>query len=180
MTQTSHFLGKRVASFAEKMMPLSKSELDKRTYRKHHKSRLRKAAKYRRGNKTKIRSWWKTNRKVVYERWNSKPFNRLKALFHKAAMRAKARGMAYDFRVLDRLEKCPPTHCGCCNHKLDYSCGRGTGRNADRSPSFDRRNNRAGYTLANTFVVCYRCNRIKSDATWQELKLILRYARTKP
>jgi hypothetical protein len=154
-------------------MPLTKAEIDARSYRKHHKTRLRKAANYRRRNRVRINKLQRRSQASRYASFIVQPMNRLTTLFKKAVTRARIRGLTFDWRVLTRLRQKPPSRCTCCKRKLDYSCGRG--RKRDSSPSLDRKNNRAGYTLANTFVVCYRCNRIKADATWRELKIITQY-----
>lgn len=46
--------------------PEKKAKNDANSYRRHRGSRLKKAAKYRREHSTKIKAWWKRNRKIVY------------------------------------------------------------------------------------------------------------------
>ena len=47
----------------------------------------------------------------------------------------------------------------------------------DSSPSLDRINPKLGYIKGNVRIICNRANRIKSDATLQELELILKDAK---
>ena len=44
--------------------------------------------------------------------------------------------------------------------------------NRDSSPSIDRIDSKKGYTPDNVWIVSYRANRIKNDASLDELKLI--------
>ena len=53
----------------------------------------------------------------------------------------------------------------------------GSGRPSANSPTLDRRDNSKGYTPENTFVISYRANSIKSDATPEELEKVLSYAK---
>ncbi len=46
----------------------------------------------------------------------------------------------------------------------------------DSSPSLDRINPKKGYVKGNIRIICNRANRIKSDATIEELRLILKDA----
>jgi endogenous inhibitor of DNA gyrase (YacG/DUF329 family) len=46
----------------------------------------------------------------------------------------------------------------------------------DSSPSLDRINPKLGYIVGNVRIICNRANRIKSDATLEEIKLILKDA----
>src|SRR5574337_526178 len=143
-------------------MPQSKTQIDASYYRRHHTKILRLRAKYRRKNRVRINMLQAANHAANYRRFITQPINRLTTLFKKAQKRAAKAGYAWELRVLYAVRANPPKRCACCRRVFDYSCGRGSGRNADRSPSFDRRDNRKGYMLQNTFVVCYRCNRIKA------------------
>ena len=40
------------------------------------------------------------------------------------------------------------------------------------SPSLDRINPKRGYVEGNVALICFRCNKIKSDATQRELRMI--------
>jgi hypothetical protein len=56
--------------------------------------------------------------------------------------------------------------------------GGGPGRKLDNSPSFDRVDNTKGYTIDNVRVISWRANRLKADATLQEVQAIARYMET--
>jgi hypothetical protein len=158
--------------------PEKKATNDANSYRRHRDERLEKAAAYRRKNRKKIKAWQRAYQKrcprvfrASWQRWNSKPENRLTALFAKARLR----GHPYELRVKYALRANPPTHCSCCRKLLDYSVGRGM--NKDDSPSLDRWDNTKGYLLDNVRIICYRCNELKRDGTLEEFKNLGRYTR---
>lgn len=67
-----------------------------------------------------------------------------------------------------------PTHCPVLGIKLEYST---TGRPTDASPSIDRIIPERGYVPGNVIVVSMRANRLKSNATMNELEQIARFYR---
>ena len=55
---------------------------------------------------------------------------------------------------------------------------RGNGRKKDNSPSLDRIDNNDGYVPGNIVVVSWLANRLKSNATMDQLKAIVRFYET--
>jgi hypothetical protein len=49
----------------------------------------------------------------------------------------------------------------------------GVGKTVEGSPSLDRKNTAEGYTLENIWVISWRANRLKSNATREEIALLL-------
>lgn len=47
----------------------------------------------------------------------------------------------------------------------------------DNAPSLDRRDSTQGYVKGNVVVISYRANRIKNDATTEELEQVLAYSK---
>jgi hypothetical protein len=45
----------------------------------------------------------------------------------------------------------------------------------DNTPSLDRRDNAKGYVSGNVFVISWRANQIKRDATPEELRKLISY-----
>lgn len=82
---------------------------------------------------------------------------------------AARRGLEADFEAIKRLNV--PAYCPV----LGIPIGLGLGR--DHLPSVDRHDNAQGYIEGNIWVVSYRANRLKSDATASELEKVLRYIR---
>lgn len=67
------------------------------------------------------------------------------------------------------------THCPVFGTLLDYSRGASKGFNKDNAASFDRVDNSKGYVKGNVTVVSYRANRIKSDGSAEDHRLISNY-----
>jgi 5-methylcytosine-specific restriction endonuclease McrA len=57
--------------------------------------------------------------------------------------------------------------CPICGKPINYSRGRGMAY--DDSPSLDRKDNGTVINKDNSWVICYKCNRSKSDRTVEEL-----------
>src|SRR5271157_1300982 len=57
-----------------------------------------------------------------------------------------------------------PEFCPCCNVGLEV----GKGRLQDSSPTLDRLQLSNGYTKDNVWVICYKCNRMKSNSSSPE------------
>lgn len=91
--------------------------------------------------------------------------HRLRRLAHEARRRAIARGIPFDldYNTLELPTLCPVLG-------IPITCD-STSR-ADGSPSLDRIDNSLGYVAGNVIVVSWRANRIKSDATVDELRRI--------
>ena len=71
-----------------------------------------------------------------------------------------------------------PTHCPVFGLELDYNTTPTGGRNRCPRANFatlDRRDPTLGYIPGNTFVLSYQANRLKQDATAEQLQAILRY-----
>ncbi len=91
----------------------------------------------------------------------------LKHLLADARGRADARGMEFSL-TLDGLPR--PTHCPVFGIELVYQA---TGRRVNNSASLDRINSASGYTPGNVWVISWRANQIKNDATLDELRLLV-------
>lgn len=69
---------------------------------------------------------------------------------------------------------CWPEYCPVFGIKLDYF-RKGSGKQNDFSPSFDRIDPDQGYTPENTRVISNRANRIKNNGTAEQHRLIADY-----
>lgn len=70
-----------------------------------------------------------------------------------------------------------PTHCPALGVLLIYGATRAQ---LDHCPSIDRWDNDKGYIPGNAYVISYRANRIKQDATAEELEAVAQYTRSPP
>jgi hypothetical protein len=109
--------------------------------------------------------------KVWCRRWRDKhPKRRLLAA---AKARAKKRGIPFALTVND-IEW--PTHCPVLGLELDYNkTPSGSRRRVGNVASLDRRDNSLGYVPGNVFVLSYRANTIKNNASLIEIKALLAY-----
>lgn len=107
--------------------------------------------------------------------WRENPSVRLRILLLNARAGAPERGLTFNealFAICDD----PPKTCACCGVTLDYAVRARSGDSGrDRSPSLDRCDNLVGYVAGNVYVTCYRCNRLKNDATATELIALAAY-----
>lgn len=88
--------------------------------------------------------------------------NPVRAMLGAAKKRARVQGLAFDLRECD-VDM--PTHCPVLGLKLTI----GAGRRIECSPTLDRVDPSRGYTRDNVWVISWRANRIKNDATLEEL-----------
>jgi hypothetical protein len=132
---------------------------------------------------------WRKNHTIHMKRWRAKNPKREKAMrlasenrrqqkpcarIGSLACGAIRRGVAAGLVCADlaALTECLMSgdyeHCACCGKVLDYSRGKGVNKRND-SPSLDRVDPREGYTIANTKIICWRCNDLKRDMLPEEV-----------
>lgn len=68
-----------------------------------------------------------------------------------------------------------PEYCPVLDIKLDYSLLTGKARSVDSSPSFDRIDPTKGYVKGNVLIVSNRANKIKHNATPEELRKVAKF-----
>lgn len=98
--------------------------------------------------------------------------NRQHFLYVRLRARAKQQGIAFDLAEADISW---PTHCPVFGIELQYDRRGATSR--DNAPSFDRVNPDIGYLKGNVYVVSSKANRIKAEATLEQLEALARYVR---
>jgi len=105
--------------------------------------------------------------------WARKDYakNRMKTILREARKRAKEKGVPFDITEDDVFipEFCPVFGC-----RLEV----GVGERNDRSFSLDRIVPELGYIKGNVRVISWRANRLKADATADELEKVLAYMRS--
>ena len=160
-----------------------------REYREANKGRLQEynreySREWRKSNKERIQEyrqeWYKANKERLQERRDAnkdrkREYNREyrednveMVMLHSSKKRAKERGLPFDLTIedLEVPEKCPILG-------LELKVGSDSSR--EISPSLDRIVPELGYVKDNVRVISHRANRIKSDATLEELEAILKY-----
>lgn len=95
-----------------------------------------------------------------------------KTLLSACKTRAKKRGLPFNLEVEDIIipEKCPVLG-------IKLESGRGRTGMFDSSPTIDRIIPEKGYTKGNIQVISGRANKIKNDATADELMAIAKYCK---
>lgn len=92
--------------------------------------------------------------------------NPVKAMLQRARRRAKDFGLLFSLKEEDVVI---PSLCPVLGIKLMR------GDAADCAPSLDRINNELGYVPGNVVVVSFRANRIKGNATIDELQKVVKF-----
>ena len=84
------------------------------------------------------------------------------------ASNAKRLGYEWDLKYTDVIWN---THCPVLGMELDYFLE----YRQENSPTFDRIDSSKGYVAGNVHIISYRANRIKNDATPEELRKLADY-----
>jgi hypothetical protein len=92
-------------------------------------------------------------------------------LYHQLKHSANKRGISFDLTLTDLNNLTFPLVCPILNIPIFYHTGKSKGNSA----SIDRIDSRKGYTIDNIIVISNRANKIKSDATLEELQLIVNF-----
>lgn len=104
-------------------------------------------------------------------RWHSIPENRLKIAIKQARERLRGTDVPVTITVKDLLPL--PSYCPVLGIEIRYCQGK-IGF-IDHSPSMDRIVPRLGYVPGNVRIISWRANRLKQDATLDELLAIVSY-----
>jgi hypothetical protein len=151
-----------------------------KAYREANREKYREVAKvYYEANKEKCREiakvYYEANREKYREakkayREANREKRREAGLLTGAKQRAKAKGLEFN---IDKEDVIIPEVCPVLGLRLVQ----GSGGHHAGSPSLDRIDPSKGYIKGNVRVISYRANLLKSDATLEELELILADAR---
>ena len=120
-------------------------------------------------NREKVRRWRRKNKpqlakkQAAYYRKNPGIY-----LVGAARSRAKKAGIPFDIHWRDLVF---PTHCPVLGIPLEH----GTKPFHQNAPSLDRIVGDKGYVKGNVIVVSFRANRIKTDATPEELRKVAEF-----
>jgi hypothetical protein len=116
----------------------------------------------------------RANGRKKYDKRNDQPWKTY--ICSNARLRARKAGLEATIRPTDLVW---PTHCPVLGIELAYPQRNGEGGDAKRPdrPSLDRWDNTKGYVPGNVFVISFRANVLKSNATYDELMRICDYAK---
>ena len=152
-------------------MPATSPEAKKRKNRNaylKHKERMKADEEYR--VKYVKRKWARHVERMHTDKeynkaYNEKRYTPVNRMFLSAKKRAQRKGIEFTITKEDIIipETCPvfgiPLEFGKLKHRMN-------------SPSLDRIDNSKGYTPDNIWIISYRANSIKYDATVEEIKLV--------
>lgn len=147
---------------------VSKLGKEYRQKNKEHVQKLRKA-----NRQAKIEHFRKQDR-VLYNRM--KVNNPIKLMLGIKRREAKKRGIAFDLTVEDITL---PEFCPVLGIRLAPVGGTASNGCRDSATTLDRFDPKKGYTKENVQVISFRANRIKNDATLEELERIVAWMRSK-
>lgn len=97
--------------------------------------------------------------------------NRERLMLNHIRYRAKKLGLEFNLDISD-IEI--PEYCCVLNLKLDKGVGNGQQPN---SPSIDRIDCKKGYVKGNIRIISHRANRIKTDASFEEIEKLYQDAK---
>jgi hypothetical protein len=133
-------------------------QYSKKYYQEHKDRIIARTVKYGQDHADKKRAWVK--------KWRDN--NQEANLWYNARTRAKKLGILFNIDVSDiRI----PNYCPVLGLELK----KGNGVVANNSPSLDRVIPELGYVKGNVEVISMRANRLKNDATLEEMRNLLKY-----
>lgn len=95
----------------------------------------------------------------------------IKTIYNRLKQSAKSRQIPFDLTLLELYDLSFPITCPILGMPLKFN--RGTAQ--DDSFSIDRIDSTLGYCINNIHVISWRANRLKNDATLEELQKISNY-----
>ena len=99
---------------------------------------------------------------------------RIRGLLAGARYRSKLAGVPFNLEPADVIV--PPT-CPVLGIELRWTHWNGPAKTDHHTPSLDRIVSALGYVRGNVNVISLRANRLRNDATADELEAVARYAR---
>jgi hypothetical protein len=166
-TKEEHVIERQAQVESQKDSDPKKAKLRKYRrdwYRENKDTVISRYQKYYRSEKGK------KHRQQYLELYRTVPSNRIRAMVNAAFSRSMDNDWEFDQVIKPILMENPPSHCPCCGVELSYGTG-----NRTTAASLDRLDATKGYTVGNVFIICFNCNRLKSNATMQDLERIMTY-----
>lgn len=114
-----------------------------------------------------FKAWYQNNlerERAKRKKWSREFMDKYpdKKLLNIAKNRAKSLGIQFDIDISDITI---PTHCPVLGIEMKPN----RGRHQDNSPSLDRIDPLKGYVKGNVAVICFKANRIKNNASYEEI-----------
>lgn len=152
-----------------------KSQQAKKHYQQNKDDVSRRNKEWREKNKDKLREYEKSDfRKQKSKEWRERKRaeDRFRFVWYAAKRRAKTADVAFTISKQDIIDIFPSDgKCPMLGIQLQFN----NKISQDNSPSLDRVIPELGYVAGNIQLISYRANRIKNDATLEELKMIVAF-----
>lgn len=156
----------------------AKSNQAKEHYIKNKEEISLKNKAWRAQNKEKLQAYEKSNfRKEKNKQWRitKREEDRYRFVWYAAKRRAKNNNIPFTITKQDIINICPSDNkCPVLGIILEF----GNKISQDNSPSLDRLIPKLGYVPGNIALISYRANRIKNDATVDELEKICSFMKS--
>jgi hypothetical protein len=95
----------------------------------------------------------------------------IKQIYNQLKASAKSRNIPFDLTPLDLYNISYPLTCPVLGIPLKFN----RGSQQDNSYSIDRKDSSKGYSIDNIIVISWRANKLKSDASMDEIKKIFEF-----
>jgi hypothetical protein len=131
-------------------------------------SRFKDDPTFRQARRRAFKKHYKKNRTHILKKaaeWEKA--NPERKMLASAKARAKKKGLLFNLELLDIYI---PSICPVLGIEL-----KSNGKRTDNSPTLDRRDCSLGYTKGNILVISWKANRIKNNATFEELQRIAKF-----
>lgn len=152
-----------------------KSQQSKEYYQQNKDDVRRRNKEWREKNKDTLREYEKSDfRKQKNKEWreHKRSEDRFRFVWYAAKRRAKTAGVPFTISKQDIIDTFPlDGKCPMLGIQLQFN----NKISQDDSPSLDRIIPELGYIPGNIQLISHRANRIKNDATLQELKMIVAF-----
>lgn len=153
----------------------ARSKQAKEHYQAHKEDTSKRNKEWRENNKEKLSAYEKSDtRKKKNKEWREKKRSedRFRFVWYAAKRRAKTNDTPFTISKQDIIDIFPVDgKCPMLGIELQFN----NKKSEDNSPSLDRIIPEKGYVPGNILLISYRANRIKNDATVEELESIVSF-----
>lgn len=159
----------------------------RKQYRQKHLNKPGKRKYYAKQSTSRTKLWYQIPKNKEDSKRRSREYeikmkleNPIKYLIRKTKSRAKQRNIPFDLTE-EYLNSIKPTHCPVFGYELNYTQV-ATGKRAAQVPvnsaSLDRIIPSLGYVRGNTIIVSFEANRLKNNATVEQLQKLSEFYST--
>ena len=112
----------------------------------------------------------------LIDKINKNMFKDVNTIYSRLKSSAKKRNIPFHLKLTDIDQIGCPMNCPVLGIRLNYNAR----EQEDDSPSFDRIDSTKPYSIDNVVIISWKANRLKSNATLKELKMIVEFLDNHP